>query len=245
MPIAAVLIIGNEILSGRTQECNLQTIALKLSALGIRVAEARVVPDVECEIVDAINALRSRHDYVFTTGGIGPTHDDITTASVAKAFGVPAVENPDARRRLIEHYGEKINPARLRMAIVPQGATLIENTASAAPGFQIENVYVLAGVPSIMRAMLDVIVAGLKHGEAIRSATVSCAVPESIIADELAEIALRFPALDIGSYPTFSPNKISLALVVRGTDDATIREAVAAISALVARHGGEAVVDGR
>ncbi len=222
-PTAAVLIIGNEILSGRTQDVNLNAIAVRLLPLGIRLAEVRVVPDVEAEIVAAVNALRARYDYVFTTGGIGPTHDDITAAAMAVAFGRVLIVDPVARAKLLEHYGpEKINEARLRMARVPEGAVLIANPVSAAPGFQIENVYVMAGVPEIMRVMLDDIAARLKTGPKFLSRTVHCVAAESLIADGLTAIAGSHTDCDIGSYPWFRQGKYGLDLVVRGTDAAKL-----------------------
>jgi molybdenum cofactor synthesis domain-containing protein len=169
-PTASVLIIGNEILSGRTPDANLAYIAKKLAGIGVKLCEARVVPDIEADIVKAVNELRAHYTYVITTGGIGPTHDDITASSVAKAFGKKLIEHPEARTRLMAYYTEtSINPARLRMAMIPEGADLIDNPISAAPGFRVENVYVLAGVPGIMQAMMDQIAATMKHGPAIHS----------------------------------------------------------------------------
>ena len=244
-PTAAVLIIGNEILSGRTQDSNLNVIAKKLFSCGIVLAEARVVPDIAAEIVAAVNALRARYTYVFTTGGIGPTHDDITAASLATAFGLKLIEHPEARARLEAYYGDKINPARLRMALTPEGATLIENTVSAAPGFRIGNVFVMAGVPDIMRAMLDSVADGLTQGPKIHSATIVCALAESHIADDLTALAGNYPQLDIGSYPSFRAGKIGLALVVRGTDADGVKAATTALAALIAAHGGVPVVEGQ
>ena len=243
-PTAAALIVGNEVLSGRTQDSNLNAIAKKMFSLGIKLAEARVVADIESEIVEAVNALRGRYTYVFTTGGIGPTHDDITAASVAKAFGMPLVESPEARARLVAYYTEsKLNPARLLMAKIPAGASLIDNSVSAAPGFRMDNVHVLAGVPDIMKAMLDVVATGLQKGPAIKVATINCAVPESILADELAAIATNYPQLDIGSYPSFRVGQIGLTLVVRGTDLTAVRAATEAISTLVVKYDGQPVVE--
>ena len=238
IPTAAVLIIGNEILSGRTQDSNLNAIARQLTNIGIRLQEARVVPDIEAEIVAALNTLRQRYTYVFTTGGIGPTHDDITADSVGKAFGLPVSEDAEARARLLSHYVDpaKLTPARLRMARVPQGARLVDNPISSAPGFNIENVYVLAGVPNIMQGMLDGILAQLQHGPQIHSVSVSGFVAESVIAKGLGEIAARYPALDIGSYPWVKGERFGTALVTRGTDVAAIKAAVAAIQTLVAAH---------
>jgi len=236
-PTAAVLIIGNEILSGRTQDINLNYIAKKLTTNGVRLAEARIVPDITNEIVSAVNALRQRYTYIFTTGGIGPTHDDITADSIGAAFGLPVIEHPAARALLEKYYTkENLTPARLRMTRVPETAALIDNPLSAAPGFQIENVYVMAGVPAIMQAMLDSVVAKLRHGPAIHSLSVSGYVAESVVAAELAEIAARYPQLDIGSYPWVKNARYGTALVTRGTDAAAIRAATAEIHALVIKH---------
>jgi molybdenum cofactor synthesis domain-containing protein len=237
IPTAAVLLIGNEILSGRTPDANLATIAKKLGGIGVRLAEARIVPDSEAEIVAAVNALRARYTYVFTTGGIGPTHDDITTDSVGKAFGVEAVEHPEARARLAAYYAKgALTPARLRMARVPAGASLIDNAISVAPGFRLENVYVLAGVPAIMRTMLDAIAPMLARGPAYVSKSVSGFVLESVVADDLAAIAARYPQLDIGSYPWEREGRYGTALVARGTDRQAVEAAADEIFALVARH---------
>lgn len=226
IPTAAVLIIGNEILSGRTQDTNLNYIAKKLTGVGIRLSEARVVQDIEPEIVDAVNTLRHKYTYIFTTGGIGPTHDDITSDSIARAFGVPVIEHPEARKRLMAHYtAENLTPARLRMARVPQGARLIDNPVSSAPGFNVENVYVLAGVPNIMQSMLDGVISTLKHGPEILSLTVSGHVAESVIAVELAGVAQRYAQLDIGSYPWVRNSRFGTALVIRGIDHPAIKEA--------------------
>ena len=239
-PTAALLIIGNEILSGRTQDVNLNAIAVKLGAVGIPLRETRVVPDIEADIVAALNALRARYSYVFTTGGIGPTHDDITVDAVAAAFGVGVVENADARALLALHYGaENLTPARLRMARTPEGATLIANPVSFAPGIKIENVYVLAGVPSIMRAMMDAVVATLHHGPLMHSVTVSAFIGESMIAEELGAIAARFPQIDIGSYPWMSQGKFGTSLVSRGTDKDAVRQSADAITALVKSKNAE------
>lgn len=239
-PSAAVLIIGNEILSGRTEDANLNYIAKKLGDCGIRLSEARVVADIEADIVAAINDLRTKYTYVFTTGGIGPTHDDITAASIAKAFGKALIEHPEARARLLAYYTKaNLNEARLRMARMPEGALLIDNPISGAPGFQIENVYVLAGVPNIAQAMMDNIVSGLKHGPAFHSLAISGAVAESKLAAELAAIAARYTELDIGSYPWFRQGQYGTALVVRGIDRKAVQAAADAIFALVERLGGK------
>lgn len=241
---AAVLIIGNEILSGRTQDCNLVYIARKLSTIGIHLAEVRVVPDIEQEIAAAVNALRARYTYVFTTGGIGPTHDDITTDSVAKAFGVEVGEHPEARARLVAYYTKTpLTQARLRMARIPHGAELIDNSFSAAPGFRIENVYVMAGVPDVMRAMFDSILPTLAHGPSYVSKSVSGFVPESLIAEGLALIAARYPALIIGSYPWERGGRWGTALVARGVDMQVIELAAEEIVALMAPYDPAPVIE--
>jgi molybdenum cofactor synthesis domain-containing protein len=200
---ACLIIVGNEILSGRTQDTNLNFLARELGALGIRLREARVVPDEEWAVVEAVNAARARHTYVFTTGGIGPTHDDITAACVAKAFGVPLTRHPEAERRLLAYYPpEKVNEARLKMADTPEGAELIDNPVSVAPGFRIGNVHVLPGVPSIMRAMFEGLRAGLRGGAPVVSRTITVYAPEGEIAGPLAEIQARHPDVEIGSYPS-------------------------------------------
>jgi molybdenum cofactor synthesis domain-containing protein len=232
-PTAALLIIGNEILSGRTQDVNLNTAAKKLGTIGIPLKEVRVVPDIQDEIVAALNAMRTQYTYVFTTGGIGPTHDDITVDAIAAAFGVKVVEHLGARRLLENHYGDKINTARLRMARVPEGANLIANPVSGAPGMQIDNVYILAGVPDIMKAMMDGVIATLRHGPTIYSHSVSGFIAESIVADELGAIALRYPHLDIGSYPWVRDGRFGTALVTRGIDQAAVNAASGEIAAML------------
>jgi Predicted nucleotide-utilizing enzyme related to molybdopterin-biosynthesis enzyme MoeA len=239
-PTAAVLIIGNEILSGRTKDANLPHIAEKLGGIGVRLREARVVPDVEEEIIAALNALRSRYSYVFTTGGIGPTHDDITSACVAKAFGVALERNPEAVERLERHYGDpsKLNEARLRMANIPAGATLVDNPISAAPGFQIGNVFVMAGVPNIMQAMLDGILPRLQGGPALHARTVACELAEGRIAEDLGALQDRYPDLEIGSYPYFRNGFFGVSLVLRGTDEPRLEAATEELAGIVRRLGG-------
>ncbi|HEU0117154.1 MAG TPA: competence/damage-inducible protein A [Alphaproteobacteria bacterium] len=243
-PTAAVLIIGNEILSGRTPDSNLNAIALKLAEIGVRLLEARVVPDIEHEIVEAVNTLRAKYTYVLTTGGIGPTHDDITADAMGAAFGLPVTLHPEGKARLVAYYPpEKLNDSRLRMARTPEGAVLIDNPVSVAPGFRVENVYVLAGVPHIMRSMLDNVVAELKHGPDIHTISVSGHVAESTVGDELAEIAKRYPDLDIGSYPWLRNDRYGTALVTRGIDQAAVKQASDEIFALVKKHGGNPQVE--
>jgi len=241
---AAFLIIGNEILSGRTTDANLHFVAGRLNELGIRLSEARVVPDVEQEIVAALNALRARYDYVFTSGGIGPTHDDITAESVARAFGLPLTEHPEARRRLEARYAEtgiELNEARLRMARTPEGAALIDNPVSGAPGFQVENVFVMAGVPKIMHAMFESLRDRLVGGAPLLSRSISCRLPEGQLAQGLGEIQARFPEVDIGSYPSYSAGGFGVAVVLRHTEQAQLDAAGAEVAALIRELGGEPV----
>ncbi|NDE90159.1 MAG: competence/damage-inducible protein A [Alphaproteobacteria bacterium] len=241
---ACVIIIGNEILTGRTQDINLAYIGKKLLEKGVRLLEARVIADIEEAIVAAVNELRAKYDYVFTTGGIGPTHDDITADSIAKAFGVANEVNALARTRLVSYYKgeEHLNEGRLRMARIPEGASLIDNPVSAAPGFKIGNVHVLAGIPNVMQAMMDSIAPNLQGGPAIKSRTIGCFIGESIIAREMGEIAAQFPELDIGSYPYFRSGGYGLSLVIRGTNTAQLDAVQAALCSLITRHGGEPVV---
>jgi len=240
-PTAAILIIGNEILSGRTQDSNTTHIARELGRVGIRLREVRVVPDEAAEIVAAVNALRQRYTHVFTTGGIGPTHDDITADCVAMAFGVKLIQNPEARGRLERHYAgtDLLNAARLRMANTPEGATLIDNPVSAAPGFQIGNVFVMAGVPSIMQAMLAGIIGRLAGGPPVDSRTVISDIPEGTLAEGLGAIQAQWQGVvDIGSYPSFRQGRISTSLVLRSTDIPALDAAAAAVVRLVQAMGG-------
>ena len=238
---AAMLIIGNEILSGRTKDANLHHLASELTELGIRLMEVRVIPDVEDVIVDAVNEARRRYDYVFTTGGIGPTHDDITAECVAKAFGVKHIVNPVALKLLEEQVkkrGNVLNEARLRMAKMPKGASLIDNSHSVVPGFLMENVYVMAGVPRIMQAMFEGLKPGLKRGRRMLSRTVACNLPEGTIAEGLGAVQARFPELEIGSYPSYgSQAAFNIAMVIRGVDERQIAAAFAEVSDLVRSHG--------
>ncbi|MDB5590658.1 molybdopterin-binding protein [Enterovirga sp.] len=233
---AALLVIGDEILSGRTKDKNIGYVAEYLTGLGIDLREVRVVPDVESEIVAAVNALRIRYDYLFTTGGIGPTHDDITADCVAKAFGVPIDVNPRAVEMLLQRIKrDDLNEARLRMARIPQGAELIENPISRAPGFRLGNVVVMAGVPAIMQAMLDNVVPGLVKGVPVTAETIDAAgLPEGLYAAGLGQIAAAFPALSIGSYPSYSPAGFTNQIIVRGRDLPLLKEAVSRIQRMLA-----------
>jgi len=236
---AAVIVIGNEILSGRTQDTNIRTIAHGLDSVGVRLCEARVVADDEPEIIAAVDACRSRYDYVFTTGGIGPTHDDITAASVARAFGVAIERHPEAVRRLAAHYPPgALNPARLRMAELPVGASLIDNPVSVAPGFRLGNVFVLAGVPEIMAAMLAGVLPHLRQGPRLLVATVSTDVPEGRLAEPLGELQGRHPWIEIGSYPYFQPGQYGVSLVLRGPDGAALALACDEVQGMIVTLGG-------
>ena len=237
-PTAAIIIIGDEILSGRTVDSNTNTIARFLSAMGIDLCEARVVHDDEAQIVAAVNAVRGAYDYVFTTGGIGPTHDDITADSMARAFGVEISEHPEALRLLqarAQKMGWELNANSRRMARIPHGAELIENTVSAAPGFQIGNVFVMAGVPKIMQGMLEDIGWRLEGGSRMISRTLRVdGAGEGSIAALLEGVALARPSLSLGSYPFFGPEGFGTNLVVRGYDEAEVEAAIAELLTILA-----------
>ena len=241
---AAAIIIGNEILSGRTKDANLPYIAERLAGWGIQLMEARVVPDIEDEIVGAVNALRAKFDYVLTSGGIGPTHDDITAASIAKAFEVPLDRHEEAVRRLRRHYErpEDLTEARLRMANVPRGGVLIDNPVSAAPGFQVENVFVLAGVPRIMQAMIDGLQGRMAGGRQMHAVSITCALPESILAPGLGEIQSDYPDVSIGSYPHFaaarSASRFGVSIVLRGLETEDVEAASERVRDLMRSLGG-------
>ena len=237
---AAVMIIGNEILSGRTTDANLPYLAGELTKLGIRLMEVRVVADIEADIVDAVNALRARYTYLFTTGGIGPTHDDITAGCIAKAFGLELHRHPDAVALMARRYKTpaELTPARLKMTEVPVGATLVDNPVSGAPGFKIANVYVMAGIPAVARAMFDGLKHGLKGGVPMLSRTVVSNLGEGLIAADLAAVQARYPDLEIGSYPFHRRGVFGSSLVLRGTDAARLEVAAEEVRALVRRLGG-------
>ena len=246
---AAVLLIGNELLSGRTKDANLNYLTRQLSAMGIRLAEARMVADGEAEIVEAVNALRAGYDYLFTTGGIGPTHDDITCECVAKAFGLDYVLNAEAHRILEDYYdgsGRELNEARLRMAHTPQGAELVDNPISRAPGFRVENVIVMAGIPAVMRAMFESIAPRLEGGAKVATRAVAVLMGEGDIARPLSELQARNESLEIGSYPFVRKGRFGTTLVLRGTDagavDAAAEELKTMLTALGATPEDEAAV---
>jgi molybdenum cofactor synthesis domain-containing protein len=231
---ACVIIIGNEILSGRTQDLNISYIGKRCDQLGIRLAECRVVPDTTAAIRTAVNTCRRSYDYVFTTGGIGPTHDDITAAAVAAAFRRKVERNMDAVNRLRAYYGEdQLTEARLKMAQVPTGARLIDNPVSGAPGFQIDNVFVLPGVPLIMQAMFEGMTDRLTGGDPVLTGSVVTGLPESAIADGLGKVQDRFPDVSIGSYPFFRKGKLGVNIVLRTTDTGRLAGATAAVDALI------------
>ena len=236
---AALVVIGDEILSGRTHDRNIAQVASWLQVQGIRLMEVRVVPDVEERIAEAVNALRTAHDYLFTTGGIGPTHDDITVDAVAKALGLPVVVHPEARRILEDYYSTRggITEARLRMARVPEGAELIPNKMSGAPGIKIGNVFLMAGVPHIAAQMLDALTGTLEGGAPLLSETVGCWVAESEVADLLREVEQAHPECQIGSYPFFREGKVGANFVIRSTDPQALKSCVDGLCQALAEAG--------
>ncbi len=237
---AALVIIGNEILSGRTQDTNTPWIAERLTGRGIVLSEVRVIADIEKEIIHAINELRAKFDYVFSTGGIGPTHDDITAESVAKAFGLPLERNAEAYKALEKHYGaEDVTPPRAKMAMIPRDAQLIPNPVTAAPGFCIDNVYVMAGVPRIMQAMLDHILGTIDAGKPIMSNTVACTLTESAVAEDLTALQEKYAKVQIGSYPHYRGGVFGLSLVLRATDADALEKATIELIAIIRKNGDE------
>jgi len=235
---ACVLIIGNEILSGKTQDTNLQFLGFELAKRGIRLAAGRVVRDEPAAIIRHLNEARREFTYVFTTGGIGPTHDDITAECVAQAFGVP-LERNDKAVDLLKRSGRPLNEARLKMARVPRGAVLIDNPVSNAPGFRIENVFVFAGIPSIARAMFASAIPMLAHGAPILSASVDAYLREGDFAEALEQIQQRYATVEIGSYPFNRDGRLGATLVARGTDRALLAKVVDEIAAAITALGGE------
>lgn len=239
-PTACLIIIGNEILSGRTQDKNLAWLAAELNKLGIRLMETRVIPDIGQTIITCVNSCRRQFDMVFTTGGIGPTHDDITSEFIAKAFNVPLIRHPEADAILRRHYKpEDINEARMKMADTPEGATLIYNPISAAPGYKIENVYVMAGVPRIMQAMFDGIKHTLKGGAPILSASVTAYITEGTIAEDLSRIQSHYPHVEIGSYPFVKDSRLGTSLVARTTDKGALESCMVSLKTMLLSHTKE------
>jgi len=236
---AAVLIIGNEILSGRTQDTNLAYLAKTLNEYGIQVRHARVVPDVEADIVEALNALRPRYDYVFTTGGIGPTHDDITADCIAAAFGVELViSEPIAELIRRRPATPEIMASRMRMARIPRGGDLIDNP-QGPPGFFIDNVYVLAGIPRVMQQMVESLRGKLRGAAPVRSRSVTAYLSEGQIAHPLGQIQQRFAHIDLGSYPFYRDERYGTTLVMRGTDAAGLDRMLDQVKAMIVGLGGE------
>jgi molybdenum cofactor synthesis domain-containing protein len=236
---AALVVIGDEILSGRTHDRNIAQVASWLQVQGIRLMEVRVVPDAEDAIGEAVNALRAKHDYLFTTGGIGPTHDDITVDAVAKALSVPVVVHPEARRILEDYYATRggLSDARSRMARVPEGADLIPNRMSGAPGIKIGNVYMMAGVPAITAQMLDALTGTLEGGAPLLSETVGGWIQESAVADILREVEKAHPKCQIGSYPFFREGRTGANFVIRSTDRDELHSCVDTLCEALAEAG--------
>ena len=243
---AALLVIGDEILSGRTQDKNVAQVAIWLNDQGIRLAEVRIVPDVIDRIAEAVNELRAANDYLFTTGGIGPTHDDITVDAIAAAFGVPVVVHPVAREILERFYETRggVNEARLRMARVPEGAELLENPLSGAPGVRISNVFIMAGVPSITATMLAALTGKLQGGRPIVSMTVGAFVPESEVADLLRETEASHEGVSIGSYPFTKDGRFGANFVIRSEDEAVARQCANELSHGLLKAGYEPAFGG-
>lgn len=235
---ACILIIGNEILSGRTQDVNVSHLAKTLGGWGIQVKHCRVIPDVEDIIIDTVNEVRPAYDYIFTTGGIGPTHDDITAECIAKAFGVELIEDPDIAARISSRPApDDVMASRLRMARVPEGAVLIDNPTGGPQGFAMDNVYVMAGIPMIMQAMLSSLDGQLRSGPVVHSHSVRAYTGESQIADALGALQDEFAAVDIGSYPFFRDERYGTILVIRGTDTAQLADVAGRIMTAVEALG--------
>ena len=240
---AALVVIGNEVLSGRTQEANVKYLGARLNALGIRLLEVRIIPDVEESIINAVNHLRRQFDYVFTSGGIGPTHDDITSASISKAFGVKMVRDLQAERLVRSNYAtpKEVTPARLKMADVPEGSILLKNPVSKAPGFQLENVYVLPGVPRIMQAIFEGFSQELIGGEPMKSREITAFLPEGKFGANLEEIQSRFLDADIGSYPFVRNGRFGAALVIRHPDKDVVDAATEEVCSMVRSLGADPI----
>jgi molybdenum cofactor synthesis domain-containing protein len=238
---AAILVIGDEILSGRTKDKNIGTIADHCTMIGVRLREVRVVADVEDEIVAAVNDLRRRYTYLFTTGGIGPTHDDITADSIAKAFGVPIDHHPEVKEIMLAHFarrGVEATPARMRMARIPHGATIVPNKVSIAPGFKLDNVIVMAGIPTVMQVMLDAVTPELKTGRKMLAVTIELLKPEGEIANPLEQSQKAFADVSMGSYPFVRDGRLyGTELVLRSTDPQRLEAAEADLRARLAGAG--------
>ena len=238
-PTACLLVIGNEVLSGRTQDANIRYLATRLGEIGIPLREVRVIPDLAPTIVATVNEARQKFDHVFTTGGIGPTHDDITSECIAAAFGVAWEPHPEAWARMAAAYrpGE-FNAARQRMATMPRGAALIDNPVSIAPGFSMENVHVMAGVPRIMQVMFEALAPRLKGGRPVIARAVhALGLAEGLIAQGLSDVQNRYPQLDLGSYPFYQPTGNGVTIVAKGTEAADAEAAIAAVTRLIEALG--------
>lgn len=235
---ASIIPIGNEILSGKTLDKNSNWIAAKLSEHGIRLQQIRVIPDDKNRIVATVNELRARYNIVITTGGIGPTHDDITAESIADAFGRNLVRHPQAYETLKSFYGEEnLNSGRLKMAMIPEGASLIDNPVSGAPGFRVDNVYVLAGVPDIMKAMMTQVLNDIVPGQPFLSKIIACPLPESRISEALEDIQNTFPDIDIGSYPSYRDGTYRVNIIARGQIEQDLMDVEAAVKKMLECHG--------
>ena len=241
-PKAIMIVIGNEVLSGRTKDRNIGWVAEKLNSIGINLIEARIIRDNQDVIISTIQELSKKVDYIFTSGGIGPTHDDITTVAIAKAFSIQVKKNKEALRRLEEHYkgtGIELNSARLKMADIPLGAKLIDNPVSAAPGFNVKNVYVMAGVPKIMQAMLDGVIKTIKSGSKTISISIGCNIGEGNIAKGLEQIETLQKNIEIGCYPWFRAGLAGTNVVIRSMDKQACAEAAEKVKFLIKEFGGE------
>lgn len=240
-PTASILVIGDEILSGRTRESNMHFLAIELSKVGIDLKEVRIVGDYKPAIISAVRTLSASFDFVFTSGGIGPTHDDITSECMAEAFNLPIDINEDARNKLEDYYrglGKKLNSARLRMARIPKGAKLIKNSVSVAPGFSIENVHVMAGVPKVFQAMVSSILKSLKSGTPTLSKTLKLFLAEGEIAALLEKLSSEYPKLSVGSYPFVKSGKFGVNIVVRGDNSKLIDQFINNLEAKIEELNG-------
>jgi molybdenum cofactor synthesis domain-containing protein len=237
---AALIIVGLEILSGRTQDTNTNWIAERLTSRGIALGEVRIIPDDEYVIGKTAKELSASFDYVFSTGGIGPTHDDITAESMAKAFGKKLEKNEEALSMLLEHYGEEdLTDARAKMALIPEGAELIPNPVSAAPGFVLDNIFVMAGVPRIMQAMFDHIIETIDAGKPILSNTVACSLQESVVAEDIATLQVNFPDVLIGSYPHYRGGILGLSIVMRSLNEENLKSVTNDVIEIISKYGDE------
>jgi len=240
---ASIIIIGNEILSGRTQDSNINFLAKELSNIGIQLKEVRIIPDIEETIVDTIKRLKFQYSYIFTTGGIGPTHDDITSLSVAKALNLKLKLHNDSVMKMEKQYGTRLNEARLKMAMLPEGAEPIKTRVTAAPGFRIENIIVLAGVPKIAQAMFYEILPILKKGKQIKSRFIEAFMGEGDIAEKLESIQKKHPKVEIGSYPFFRNKKVGFSIVARSIDENDINQVIGLVVKEIERLGIKASID--